>query len=125
MAKKANRTCTLCGTKYYYCPECSDFVDKPRWMGAFCSDRCHTTFFTFVDYDKKRITHKEAHEKVKNFDWSEIESYGFDDEIKHMILDDEKPVNSVVKPPPKSEVSKADKTDVKSNKTFFKNKKER
>lgn len=125
MAKKTNRTCALCGTKYYYCPNCSEFYDKPTWMGAFCSERCHTTFYTFIDYDKKRISLKEAHDKVKNFDWSNIESYGFDDEIKHMILEDEKPTNSVVKPQSKNEHSKTQNTDTKPDKAFSKNKKER
>lgn len=38
--KKFERSCSICSTKYQFCPNCSDFDKLPRWMDAYCSERC-------------------------------------------------------------------------------------
>ena len=38
--KKFERSCSVCGKKYEYCPNCSDFDHLPRWMDAYCSETC-------------------------------------------------------------------------------------
>ena len=38
--KKFERQCTICSSTYQYCPNCSDFDRLPRWMDAYCSERC-------------------------------------------------------------------------------------
>ena len=42
MAKKGkfDRACSMCQTHYQYCSKCSDFDHLPRWMDAYCSERC-------------------------------------------------------------------------------------
>lgn len=37
---KHERTCSICGQVYEYCPNCPTFDDKPRWMFLFHDENC-------------------------------------------------------------------------------------
>lgn len=48
--KKFERQCTICSSTYQYCPNCSDFDRLPRWMDAYCSERCKEIYNIVAGY---------------------------------------------------------------------------
>ena len=68
--RKNNRTCVLCGSKYTYCPTCSDYANYPRWMGLFHDENCKKIFYTVNGYLEKAIPLKEAKEILQKCDLS-------------------------------------------------------
>lgn len=58
MAK--NRTCTLCGKKYSYCPTCSADLEKPSWYALWDSENCMKLDDILVRHTLKKITTDEA-----------------------------------------------------------------
>lgn len=75
MRIKPNHTCIVCGSKYTFCPNCTEYDYLPRWMGNFCSDNCHDIFEVANDYTHKLMTKEEATEAVKNLDFSKRANY--------------------------------------------------
>lgn len=121
MASKTNRKCVICGKKYYYCPECEEFRDKPHWMAAWCGNRCHETYEILVDYGTQKIDKSTAYKKIKTFDWSDIDSWEnpvTQRDIKEILSYVDKKASQ----PVKAVVAKADSKDAKETKKFWKNK---
>lgn len=75
MVKKNNKKCILCGKTYTYCSRCEEFDHLPRWMEIYCSDNCRTIFNTLTEYNAKNITAKEAAEKIKDCDMSNVDRF--------------------------------------------------
>lgn len=48
--KKFERSCSVCSSTYQYCPNCSDFDRLPRWMDAYCSERCKEIYNIVAGY---------------------------------------------------------------------------
>ena len=60
MAAK-NKTCLACGTKFSYCPDCSQTdALKPAWASEFCSEDCATIWTTAVKFNLGKLTKPEA-----------------------------------------------------------------
>lgn len=75
MVKKNNKKCILCGNTYTYCSRCEEFDHLPRWMEIYCSDNCRTIFNTLTEYNANNITAKEAAEKIKDCDMSNVDHF--------------------------------------------------
>lgn len=75
MVKKNNKKCILCGKTYTYCNRCEEFDHLPRWMEIYCSDNCRTIFNTLTEYSAKNITAKEAAERMKDCDMSDVGNF--------------------------------------------------
>lgn len=82
---KTNRTCKVCGLKYYYCPACSATRanPQPKWKINYCSEDCKNIFEIVVEYNCNTINSKEAFERLKDCDTTRFD--GFTDDIKRVI----------------------------------------
>ena len=67
--------CILCGKTYTYCSRCEEFDHLPRWMEIYCSDNCRTIFNTLTEYNAENITAREAAERMKDCDMSDVSKF--------------------------------------------------
>jgi len=74
MAKR-DRKCYLCGTKYKYCPTCSDDKMKPTWMAEFHSENCKNIFEICTEFNLELKSKTEAQEALLNCDFSNQENF--------------------------------------------------
>ena len=81
---RANRTCKVCGKKYYYCPSCPD-VTKPSWYGMFHGENCKNIFYILMDSFLSKITKDSARKRLEACDLSDLAS--FDAGIQKQIRD--------------------------------------
>ena len=66
MSKK--RKCLMCETVYEYCPYCWEYERQPRWRTLFDRSECQDVYHIISDWLGKRITQKEAREKLLMMD---------------------------------------------------------
>lgn len=62
MSKK--RKCLMCETEYEYCPYCLEYERQPRWRTLFDRAECQDVYYIISDWLGKRLTQKEAREKL-------------------------------------------------------------
>ena len=62
MSKK--RKCLMCETVYEYCPYCWEYERQPRWRTLFDRAECQDVYYIISDWLGKRLTQKEAREKL-------------------------------------------------------------
>lgn len=74
---KANRTCKVCGTKYYYCPSCPDEL-RPSWYGMFHDENCKNIFTILTNHFLGKITKSDAKNQLKKCDLSNKDSFDAD-----------------------------------------------
>ena len=72
---RRTRECYLCGTKYEYCPTCTQDRLKPTWMEEFHSDDCRLIFDICTRFNMKLISKTEAQEALKKCDLSNRENF--------------------------------------------------
>lgn len=60
---KTNRKCHFCDKEYYYCPNCRDKRD-PKIYSMFDSEKCKVAFNILKDEYLKKISTKEACDKL-------------------------------------------------------------
>lgn len=70
---KLNRKCIICGTRYSYCPHCSEDANKPTWMAIFCGENCKDIYTTLDDFRDGRISREDAQTVLNGLDLSPIE----------------------------------------------------
>lgn len=70
---KLNRKCIICGTRYSYCPHCSEDTNKPTWMAIFCGENCKDIYTTLDDFRDGRISREDAQTVLNGLDLSPIE----------------------------------------------------
>mgnify|MGYP004660146039 FL=1 len=70
MSKK--RKCLMCETVYEYCPYCWEYERQPRWRTLFDRSECQNVYHIISDWLGKRITQKEAREKLLMMDIDNI-----------------------------------------------------
>lgn len=105
---KENRTCAVCGKLYSFCTRCDEDRNKPLWYFTFCSENCKDIYDTTSKYDDKRITLKQAHEKLNKLNLSRFKYFG--DSYKKIINEIESDFNSnEVKQLPSFKEKKTDK----------------
>lgn len=64
------RECYLCGTKYSYCPSCSQDKHKPAWMATFHSENCKNIFDIATRFNMQLLTKEEAKSAMEQCDLS-------------------------------------------------------
>lgn len=64
---KANRTCVVCGGKYYYCPACST-NRLPSWYATFDGEECRKIFDTCVLFNLGKMTADAAKAELAGID---------------------------------------------------------
>ena len=67
---KLNKTCTVCNTKYSFCPNCAADNSKPSWMNMFCSENCKNLFQAATDFYAGELTPGKAKAVVEKADLS-------------------------------------------------------
>ena len=67
---KRSRTCYLCGTKYEYCPTCSQDKMKPSWMAEFHDENCKNIFDICTRFNMQLMSKAEAQEAIIECDLS-------------------------------------------------------
>ncbi len=65
---KHERTCVICGKKYSYCPNCSAYLDKPRWMFMFDDEKCKNIYDVLNAYKTNSMSADEAKAKLNRID---------------------------------------------------------
>ena len=68
-----NRKCIICGTRYSYCPHCSEDANKPTWMAIFCGENCKDIYTTLDDFRDGRMSKEDAQVVLNGLDLSPIE----------------------------------------------------
>ena len=61
---KRDRSCLCCGTKYQYCPTCSNDRMKPTWMTEFCEESCKELWTVATKFNMQMLTKEEAKEAI-------------------------------------------------------------
>lgn len=97
---KHNKICSVCHSSYSYCPSCREDQKKPTWMFTFCSENCHDIYEATYAYASKKITAKEAKEKLDKLDISKYDNFG--ESYKKVISE----INEVIKVKDKKNVAK-------------------
>lgn len=67
---KRNRVCLLCGTKYEYCPTCTQDKTKPAFMAEFHSESCKNIFEICTRFNMGLMSKVEAQEALASCDLS-------------------------------------------------------
>lgn len=83
-----NRTCKVCGKRYYFCPNCdwSERKDKPMWMIMFDCENCQKIYTVISDRFWKKISDEEAVARLLELDLSEMDKLAtFNSSIKKEI----------------------------------------
>lgn len=90
---RRTRECYLCGTKYEYCPTCSQDRMKPAWMTEFHNENCKNIFDICTRFNMELMSKEQAQEALIECDLSNQEnfkSYVIRD-INNIFAEDEKP----------------------------------
>lgn len=67
---RRTRECYLCGTKYEYCPTCSQDKMKPAWMAEFHDENCKNIFDICTRFNMNLMSKEEAMEVLGKCDLS-------------------------------------------------------
>lgn len=67
---KTNRICKVCGTQYYFCPNCGGAKATDKYQTMFCSKNCRDIFHTLSRYSVGSITKAEAKSILSELDLS-------------------------------------------------------
>ena len=59
------KTCTICGAEYKYCPYCEQFKTEPKWKIMFCSEPCRETYMAINRQYYGHISASEALNEIK------------------------------------------------------------
>lgn len=65
---KKNKTCTVCGERYFYCYDCN--IADPAWKNMFHDENCKTIFETINKFYFKHISDEEAKNILQQCDLS-------------------------------------------------------
>ena len=92
-----NKTCIVCGTKYSYCPFCTQDKYKPTWMSSYHDANCKDVWRTLCAESTGHITKEEAVAKLKTLDLSNISN--FKESVQnhiHRLLSSEEAVEETI-----------------------------
>lgn len=90
---RRTRECYLCGTKYEYCPTCSQDKMKPSWMTEFHTANCKEIFNICTRFNMKMMSKEEAKEALEKCDLtnkSSFKSYVQKD-LENIFVEEQKP----------------------------------
>ena len=61
---RRDRSCICCGTRYQYCPTCSNDRMKPTWMTEFCGEDCKELWTVATKFNMQMLTKEEVKEAI-------------------------------------------------------------
>lgn len=67
---KHERTCSVCGTKYSYCPNCGEYDNLPRWMFMFHDENCKKIWEVINKFKAGEIEKSKAKSSLETLDLS-------------------------------------------------------
>lgn len=81
---KSNCKCRVCGTEYYFCPNCSASRGnaQPKWHINYCSENCKTIFDTVVSFNCGHLEKNEANAILKDCD---VKMYLYNEGLQESI----------------------------------------
>ena len=82
-----NKTCKVCGKRYYYCFNQTCNEKQPSYMALFHNENCKTIFETLNKVYFKQITEKKAIKTLKKCDLSVLENDAADMKIREKVYD--------------------------------------
>lgn len=90
---RRTRECLLCGTKYEYCPTCSQDRMKPTWMSEFHSESCKNIFNICTSFNLQLLSKEEAKVALEQCDLSNKENFKsyVQRDIENIFAKDEDP----------------------------------
>lgn len=72
---KLNRTCTVCGKKYRYCPSCYEDRNMENWHIMFHDENCKDIFTILTDNFNGHLSDSETLKKIQKCDLSNEDSF--------------------------------------------------
>jgi hypothetical protein len=98
---RRTRECRVCGSRYEYCPTCSQDKFKPTWMVEFHEENCRTIWDTCTRFNMELISKEEAQAIILECDLSKQENFAefIKDDIAKILAEDPKPEPVVVEEP--------------------------
>lgn len=89
-----NRKCICCGTRYSYCPSCSN-ADRlaPSWKAEFCSEPCKDLWLTATRFNMGKLTKQEAQDIIKSLTLKPASEYAtcVQRDLEVILKEDPKP----------------------------------
>ena len=112
---RRTRECLLCGTRYEYCPTCSQDKMKPSWMTEFHNENCKNIFDICTRFNMELMNKEEAQKALSTCDLSNKESFKacVQRDFKNIFAEESKSVQTKASKP----VTKTTKSHVVVNKT--------
>lgn len=92
MAEYLNARCSICGTKYHVCNDCSNTKAFTPWRKIVCSIDCYKIYMALSAYTNGYATKEETKSILKEYDLSQLDT--FEENIKASIkeiLKEDKP----------------------------------
>jgi len=79
-----NRSCVVCGKKYYYCSStnCQESFGKPTWMIMFHDENCKNIFSIISEHYHNRLSDVEAMKQLEQCDLSKKDEFLFSKDVK-------------------------------------------
>ena len=73
----ANRSCFVCGKRYYHCTSsnCAESKGHPEWMIMFDEENCFNIWNILSDRFFKKLSDKEAYDKLQKCDLSHKDEF--------------------------------------------------
>lgn len=65
---KHERVCSVCGKHYEYCPNCSRYMNLPRWMFMFHDENCKKIYDVINAYKTGEISADSARARLIKLD---------------------------------------------------------
>ena len=88
---RRTRECLLCGTRYEYCPTCSQDKMKPTWMTEFHDENCKSIFDICTRFNMQLLSKDEAKAALQACDLSNKASFKsyVQRDLKNIFAEDE------------------------------------
>lgn len=106
---RRTRECYLCGTKYEYCPTCSQDKAKPTWMTEFHDENCKNIFDIATRFNMQLLSKDEAKAAMEKCDLSNkanFKDYAQRD-LENIFAEDPKPVQEKASKPAVTKAAKS------------------
>lgn len=105
---RRTRECLLCGTKYEYCPTCSQDKMKPAFMAEFHNENCKNIFDICTRYNMQLLSKDEAKVALENCDFSNKANFKayVQRDLKNIFAEDPKPVQTKASKPAATKAAK-------------------
>ena len=119
MAKRGERYCIVCGTKYEYCPNCGKGNVKDTWKFNYDSEECRDIFKVCSAFAFNHISAEEAKKKLSKYNLSDTSRFKEDIRINISAINAAKEKNAINENKTEIKVAneKAAKTTDKGNAT--------